>query len=223
MQRTRDGIRSTIDVLMNDLTEEPTIRAILDRVRELVPEAEHVSLGVLAGRRLRTLAATSALAERSESLQSETGEGPSRETGESWARSGDVGGDSRWPSWGPKVADLGLRSLLSLPMVTGVGRLGTLNLYSSAKGAFTDNDALSRVPGYANHAANALRSAQHISGLEAALQSRQLIGMAVGILMQRYELHEDAAFAVLKRTSNHLNRKLRDVAAHVIAARELPT
>ncbi len=220
---TVDRVRSVIDELMTDLAEKPTVRAILGRAKELMPEAEHVSLAVLARRQFRALGATSVLAERSESLQSETGEGPSTDSGGAWSRSGDIGRDGRWPAWGPRVADLGLRSVLSLPMVTGVGRLGTLNLYSSRLGAFTDDESLTRAPRYANHAANALRSAQHISGLETALLTRQRIGIALGILMERYGLDEEAAFGTLRRTSNDLNVKLRDVAEHVVAKRRLPS
>lgn len=219
-----DGRRSVLDELMADLAEQPTVRAILARTLALVPEAEHLSLAVLAGeRRPRLLGATSVLARNSESLQWQTREGPSRDMGRRLSRSGDLGRDERWPSWGPRVAELGIRSLLSLPMVTSVGRLGTLNLLSSVAGAFRDEESSVRAARYANHAANALRSAQRITGLETALESRERIGIAIGILMERYHLQPDAAFAVLKRASNDLNVKLRDVAAHVAATRELPS
>ena len=50
-----------------------------------------------------------------------------------------------------------------------------------------------------------------------ALESRRAIGMAIGIVMERYQIDDDRAFAFLVRVSQHSNVKLRDVAADIIS------
>lgn len=68
---------------------------------------------------------------------------------------------------------------------------------------------------FASHAAVAFADAQQLDQLALALDSRDLIGQAKGILMERYHLTPDQAFRVLVRGSKHSNRKLRDVATEL--------
>ena len=67
-----------------------------------------------------------------------------------------------------------------------------------------------------------LARAQHEQTLWEAIDSRHQIGQAQGILMERYNLSADQAFAVLRRYSQEQNRKLREVANEVVSTRHLP-
>ncbi len=99
--------------------------------------------------------------------------------------------------------------------------MGALNLYSTKPGAFDDTDiALGSV--FAAHAAVALSTALHDEQMEEALQSRDVIGQAKGILMAREGITADAAFDTLRRASQRLNVKLRDVADQVTHTGESP-
>lgn len=69
---------------------------------------------------------------------------------------------------------------------------------------------------------NWVTAAERIRQLKAALESRGVIGRAQGILMERYGIDDDAAIAILKRTSSTMNVKLRDVAAMLVETRKLP-
>ena len=89
--------------------------------------------------------------------------------------------------------------------------LGSLNLYSRTASGFDDVDEITGLL-FASHAAVVLAGAQHESNLQAALAGLDIIGQAKGILMERYQLTEAAAFAVLVQTSQCSNRKLRDIA-----------
>jgi hypothetical protein len=90
-------------------------------------------------------------------------------------------------------------------------RLGALNLYSSVPHAFDDeSEDVGLV--FASHAAVALAGAEHEAHLRAGMGSRDVIGQAKGILMERHKLTADQAFEVLARVSQELNRKLVDVA-----------
>ncbi len=57
-----------------------------------------------------------------------------------------------------------------------------------------------------------------IANLEKALETRDIIGQAKGILMARQQIDADAAFDVLRRASQRSNTKLRDVASDLVAS-----
>lgn len=187
---------------------------------ELVESCDHASITLRSRRgRLTTVASSSAAAEQYDALQHELGEGPSLETAVSAevCRSNDVGHDARWPSWGPRAAELGARSLVSVQLTSGEQNvLGAVNLYSSRIGAW-DEQGYDLALLFATHAALALDAAQVITGLRAALGSRHHIGVAQGILMQRHGLTLNQSFSVLQRYSNDSNTKVSDVAARIIA------
>jgi len=77
----------------------------------------------------------------------------------------------------------------------------------------------------AAHAAialSAVRDHERAKQLEDALQANRQIGMAIGVLMGRGGMTQDEAFALLRRASQHLHRKLREVAAEVVDTGQLP-
>jgi GAF domain-containing protein len=215
--------------LAAELQQEPdealTSRAIVTRMRELVPEADQVSLTIRTSRGgHKTLASSDPLAEEADALQYSLGEGPCVEIADTggWLRSGDVGTDSRYPSWGPRAAELGVGSLLAVAVTDPEGPLGALNLYSARTGAFADRDVVDLALVYAVHATTALSSARRASTLQTAVSSRHVIGMAQGIAMERYGIDQHQSFELLRRLSSTTNVKLREVAAQIVATRAIP-
>jgi GAF domain-containing protein len=135
----------------------------------------------------------------------------------------DTETDDRWPEWAAKVAALGVRSVLDVPLVRAGGHatVGVLGLYSPVPDAFDESDeAVAHI--LARHASVAVATARHEENLAAAVDARKLVGQAMGILMERFDLDADPAFAVLRRYSQDTNRKLRDVAQELIDTRKLP-
>jgi GAF domain-containing protein len=135
----------------------------------------------------------------------------------------DTTTDDRWPEWAAKVAALGVRSVLDVPLVTGGAyqTVGVLGLYSPSPDAFDDDDeAIAHI--LARHASVAVASARHEETMAQAVDARKLVGQAMGILMERFDVDGDRAFAILKRYSQDTNTKLRDVAQHLIDTRKLP-
>lgn len=120
------------------------------------------------------------------------------------------------------VPGLQRRSVLSAPLVTGRRHHGSINAYSARPEAFdgVDEDVIELL---ARHASVALAAATDIEGLQRAVDGRQVIGMAIGMLMERYHLDADRAFEVLKRYSQHDNVKLHEVARRLVEDRRLPT
>jgi GAF domain-containing protein len=215
--------------LAAELQQEPdeavTSRAIVTRMRELVPEADLVSLTIRTSRnRHRTLASSDAIAEEADALQYSLGEGPCVEIADTggWLRSGDVGTDARWPTWGPRAADMGVRSLVSVAVTDRDEPLGALNLYSKEPGRFSDRDVVDLAVVYAVHATTALSSARLASTLQTAVSSRHVIGMAQGIVMERYQVDQHQSFELLRRLSSTTNVKLRDIAAQIVETRAIP-
>ncbi|MEV0794272.1 GAF and ANTAR domain-containing protein [Kribbella sp. NPDC050459] len=136
----------------------------------------------------------------------------------------DTGTDDRWPEWAAKVAALGVRSVLDVPLATGEAArrtVGVLGLYSPEADAFSaDDEAIAHI--LARHATVAVASARHEETMAQAVDARKLVGQAMGILMERFDVDGDRAFAILKRYSQDTNTKLRDVAQQLIDTRKLP-
>lgn len=219
--------------LSQDLLSDHGERATLDRICELamrvIRPADFCGITVRRRRgRLETLAQTDGLAGRCDELQYELNEGPCVDS----ALEAEpfliisTADDERWPQWGPKAAALGARSLISAqldgpPWHSSDDPLGAVNLYSRHTGAFGVQD-LRRLRIFTVHAANALATARMIGGLDEAVAARHRIGMAQGILMQRYGLGADAAFEFLQRCASTSNIKLRDLASELLETGELP-
>ncbi|MEV6411426.1 ANTAR domain-containing protein [Kribbella sp. NPDC051718] len=120
------------------------------------------------------------------------------------------------------TGEIGLQfaSTLSISLRTSTSTLGTLTLYDESPNRFTEQDA-STAQLYADHAAIALARIRTESTLWEAIEARKVIGQAQGILMERFELTGDQAFAVLRRYSQDSNVKLRDLARKLISTRNL--
>lgn len=169
------------------------------------------------GRRFDTAGPTDDVVAAADRLQNELGEGPCIDaTRQSHTIvSHDVAGDPRWPRWGVQAAALGLGSILSTDMRAGDHRIGALNVYGENGHTFGRDDEEVAVL-LAHHAAAALVSAETVEGLTKALDTRTVIGQAQGMLMERYGLDADRAFAVLRRHSQDENIRLVDLARTVV-------
>ncbi len=151
-------------------------------------------------------------------LQLELGEGPCLDAirQQHTVYSPSLGYDRRWPVWGPRVtAETGAQSVLSFQLFTHHDTVGALNLYSRTRDGFHLDDRADGLA-IAAHVAVAVAASMKITNLESALGSRTVIGQAIGIIMERFDLRPDVAFAVLSRISSTEERKMRDLAAELV-------
>ncbi len=125
-----------------------------------------------------------------------------------------VTGGLRWPSWAPDAVEAGVRSLLSFTMAPPGARGSALNFYARKVDAFSQDSALAG-EAFAAQAAIALFGARRAAQLHQALQTRDVIGQAKGVLIERFRITDDEAFAMLVRSSQDTNIKLVDVARWV--------
>jgi hypothetical protein len=134
----------------------------------------------------------------------------------------DTGLDRRWPEWSARARDVGIASALAVRVGTLGPVHGTLLVAAADPSAFDGPGTADRARLLAAHAAAALVAAQQQENLWQAVDARKLIGQAQGMLMERFTLDTDQAFAVLLRYSQDRNLKLRTVAEQLIEERDLP-
>jgi GAF domain-containing protein len=194
---------------------------VLDRLARAactaIPGVDYA--GVSIGRRtgIETMAATDPLVEQADQLQYELGEGPCLDAmgGKKLALVHDMRDEPRWPRFAPLAAELGVLSQMGVEIFRQGSTVGGLNLYAGRPGAFDDTTEHAATI-FAMHAAIALDKTMTVTHLTDALRSRQLIGQAVGIVMQRHVVDEHAAFRYLVRVSQNSNTRLRDVAQTLV-------
>ena len=210
-----------------DLHDAPTAESTVERIAEYAKLATGCDdAGIMlvhARNQIETAAATSQRVGESHNLQIIHDEGPCLDAieGVDHYLSGDISVDPRWEKWGPSVAALGLRSVLSVRLATKARRYGSLNLYAERVGAF-DEDDLAVAQIFVRHASIAIANAHNEEGLQVAIDARKLIGQAQGILMERFDLDADRAFEFLRRQSQSHNVKLRYVAEWIVDNRGNP-
>ncbi|MGY2874746.1 GAF domain-containing protein [Marmoricola sp. URHA0025 HA25] len=208
---------------LHDETVEETVEKVLEFTLKAIG-CDYAGVIFVHGKHhIETAAATDPIVAKLDAMQMELGEGPdvSVIADRLGVIVGDTQTESRWPNWAARVYDAGIRSLISVRMYTDDETIGTLNAYSQHADAFdVDDQAVAHV--LARHAAVALGNARKIENLWLAVDARKRIGQAQGILMERFDLTADQAFAVLLRYSQDNNMKLRVVADRLVETRQLP-
>jgi GAF domain-containing protein len=201
---------------------QPTLDAIVAAARALSP-GQHAGLIVLVRGELVPQSATGQAPLFLDLLQQKTGTGPCVEAARQQAviRIDDTHTDGRWPEYVAEAHDCGVRSQLCVPLWVDDRCLGTLSLYGDQPSAFTRHDERITVL-FATLAALALSEAQRTEQLRDALASRDLIGQAKGILMERSATTADDAFKCLTQVSQDTNTKLLTVARQLAETGELP-
>ncbi|UMG93239.1 GAF and ANTAR domain-containing protein [Nocardioides sp. TF02-7] len=205
--------------------EPGDLDATLDRITaaavEVLPDVQLASITVKhADGRLETFAPTDDVLLGVDAAQYELQEGPCYEAAVDAVHvtSPNLAADERFPRYAPMAVKAGIRAQAGIRLFDARGSQGALNIYSEHVGAFTDLDALGRL--FAHQAAMALDYAREIQDLREAMRSRGVIGQAVGITMERFQLDEARAFGFLVRMSQHENVKLRTIAEELVAKTE---
>ena len=189
----------------------------------LIPGTEEASISVVTGRtNVTSQHPTSDLPARVDAIQTDVGQGPCLDAAyeHRTVRVPDMRHEQRWPKFARRASEAGAGSMLSFQLYVEHDDLGALNLYSREPDAFDDESEQVGLL-FASHAAVAFADARKIDHLNRAVDGRDLIGQAKGMLMERYGLDPDQAFRVLTRVSQNSHRKLRDVAEELVSTRRL--
>jgi GAF domain-containing protein len=199
-----------------------TVEAVLSFAVDAVG-CTHAGLAVLNRGRLEIAAVTDPAIEEICRFQIDDCAGPLITAGleRRTVRVPDTERESRWPRWSETITAMGLHTVMHVPLTIASKTVGVLSLYSTKIDAFDDDDeAVAHI--LARHAAVAVATARQEESLVEAVDARKLIGQAMGILMERFAVDSDQAFAILRRYSQDYNIKLRAVAEQLIMTRRLP-
>jgi hypothetical protein len=204
------------------------LQRIVDLAERAVDGCEAAGIFLFSDDSVTTAAASSALVITIDQLQIDAEEGPCLDasTQGSTYYANDLMDEERWPTFAPAAVSAGIRSVLAFSL--SAERPSALNLYARLPAAFGATD---RAKGqlFATLARLALDSAEErasdqkkSANLIEALRTRELIGQAQGILMERERISGDQAFDLLRRASQHMNIKLREVAETLVETGESP-
>lgn len=204
--------RRSVDQILVDVTAAAI---------ELIPGVD--TAGVLligTGGKFESLAGTSSLPYQLDELQVTFQEGPCMQAAlaDVVVRTEDFREETRWPSYSKVAVDIGVLSGLSIKLYTADRTAGALNLFGFQPRAW-DAEAETIGTVLAAHAAAALMAGRRAEQLTSALTTRDRIGQAKGIIMERYQVDDVQAFEMLRRLSQDSNTKLIDIAQQVIDTR----
>jgi GAF domain-containing protein len=202
----------SVEEVLSDVTAAAT---------ELIPGADTAGVLLIGrGGKFESIAGTSELPHRLDELQMKFSEGPCVEAAldELIVRTEDFRSEQRWPRYSAAVVEIGVLSGLSFKLYTADRTAGALNLFSFKPEAFDAEDETTGVV-LAAHAAAAILASRQGEQLESALSTRDRIGQAKGIIMERFGVDDVQAFEMLRRLSQDSNTRLIEVAQRVIDTR----
>ena len=224
----QDDLNAALSGLAGLVTGAASLETLLGHVAGFavgaIPGAQGVGVTLIEAGRSDTVVASADFVRAVDDIQYSLMEGPcvtaaaQRRT----VMSGSLGTDREWPRFGPRVARLGVRSALSLPLILGEDVIGAMNVYARDVDVF-DAHAARLGELFAGPAAVAVRNAQvleqarRLTGqLQTALSSRAVIDQALGIVMSRTGGTAEEAFESLRRTSQTDNVKLNQLAQGIV-------
>jgi hypothetical protein len=184
-----------------------------------IPGAEYA--GVTVTRNLKTLetpAATHLYPILLDKIQQRNLEGPCLTS--AWEREtihiADLENDLRWPAYRRDVlAETPIRSIMAFQMFIADESIGALNVFAERPGAFgPESETIGLV--FAAHSSVAWNSARRDAQFRAALASRDVIGQAKGMIMERYGVNAVQAFDMLRKLSQDSNTAVRKIAAQLV-------
>lgn len=206
-----EGVTETIDQIVGFAVET------------IGTEFGGITLAKARGRTFKTVGATHEAVIAADELQYELGEGPCVEAtvDSKIVVSAHLATDDRWPAWGPRASALGFNCVMSAELSSRGRRMGALNLYGAEESSFTREDIVLAAL-FARQGGLALGYARGEESLREALETRTVIGQAQGVLMERFGVDADRAFAILRRYSQFNNVKLKVLCHQLVETRALP-
>jgi GAF domain-containing protein len=212
-------------IKLNETDIDGVLRKVADLAKRTISGVDEASVTVIRGKNAHTAAYTGDLALSLDEWQYVERAGPCLEAATTGATVSvnEIADESRWPGYIPHAMEAGVRSSLSVGLPLYERVTGALNLYATKPDAF-DEDATVLAQTFSGYAAVALANAHLYAAtatlaqhLQAAMENRAVIEQAKGIVMADRRCTADEAFAILSQLSQDTNRKLRDVAATLVA------
>jgi GAF domain-containing protein len=174
----------------------------------------------------RSKAASNAAAERADALQYEFDEGPCLTAWRTQevVRIDDTTTDGRWPRWNEAASQLGVRSVLSTPLLMREESIGAMKVYCERPHNYGPHDEhvmrlLAAQAAILLANSQSLQEARRLSRqLTEALASRDAVAQATGVLMARGAASAQDAFATLAAAARRTGAPVLEVARALVAA-----
>lgn len=217
------------DLLLTHEAVDDAVSALAQALAEAIPGTAGAGVSLMDARGRRTsTASTNSVVLLADQLQYDLGQGPCLTA---WAQQAtvkiqDCRTETRWPAWTRAVAALPLVSVISSPLSTPHGAIGALKVYSPVPDGFDDTavrllELLARPGALMLANVQARDTAQRLSrDLIGALENRDAVRTATGILMERLGLTRDQALAALITTSGKRNEPLHELSRDIISGRD---
>jgi transcriptional regulator with GAF, ATPase, and Fis domain len=207
-------------LLLAEQDLDTTLRKVCVLAVEHIGGCDHAGISLVEGRhKIGTHGATDDVAVQVDQIQYETGQGPCLDAirDHETLEVSDLSSEDRWPQFAKTAAGrTGVRSIMAFRLFADSDTFGALNLYSKRVNAFDDDHTAAELGSvFASHAAVALVGARTVDNLGSALETRETIAVAIGMLMARQNVGRLEAFDMLKRASQRMNIKLRILAGQV--------
>lgn len=222
---SRDDRDATLRAAMHDIAKhldrhddiEDSLAAVTTSAVDLIDGIDYADVLLITDGEFRSVKPTTPLVRELDRLQQEVGEGPCLEAvlTDSIIRCPDLSTEDRWPRFAAGAVERGVHSMLAFQLYTTENGGGALNLFGRERQTF---DTASETVGamLATQAALAIIASNRHTQFESALASRDLIGQAKGILMERFSIDAVAAFEMLRTLSQTSNEKLWHIAQRVV-------
>ena len=200
---------------------EDVLSDVTETAKKLIPGVDTAGVLLISkGKKFDSVAGTSDLPHLLDELQMKYEEGPCVQAAidDLIVRTDDFRTEDRWPRYSAAAVELGVLSGLSFKLYTSTQTAGALNLFAFKERAF-DGEAETVGAVLAAHAAAAILASRHGEQLQSALSTRDRIGQAKGIIMERFNIDDVQAFEMLRKLSQDGNVRLVDIAERVINTR----
>ena len=131
----------------------------------------------------------------------------------------DVMAERRWRQYCHDVgAETPIRSIMTIPLIVSHHSMGALNLYAERPHAFgAESTEMALI--MATHLALAWNMLRHDEQFRTALASRDLIGQAKGVMMERFGIDAVRAFELLSRLSQDSNMPVVEIARRLVESK----
>jgi GAF domain-containing protein len=224
-----DALQQLAGLALSEHSLHSVLQTVCDLTKQVMPPDVETSVSLLVGEKATTMVYTGQLALDLDESQYGNGYGPclhAAGNGEAVEVS-DARTDPRWTDYMKRAVERGGLSSLSVPLGSPEQMRAALNIYSTQPAAFDDESRrigkqFARFAGIAMANMHAYQTAREVAdNLQLAMESRAVIEQAKGILIERHKLTSEDAFKLLAQASMAVNRKLRDVAYHLVTTGEL--
>ena len=220
--RRRGVIREVAELVQTLQQQDTDLDTVLGELTQSavsgMPEAQYAGITVACRNgEVRTASATGRYPVLLDEIQQQHQQGPCLSA--AWEhhviRIDDMQLETRWPAYCRDARETPVRSVMSFQLFADHNEIGALNFYAEQPYAFDDEAAeLGLI--LATHTALAWNMVRRDEQFRSALASRDIIGQAKGMIMERFKIDAVQAFELLKRLSQSSNTPLAVVARQLV-------